>query len=78
MVRQLEKGIPRSDINSTLSFAYGIAGDAYLFIVQNWSNNIVSYIEQYNEAETEADSAIVERLKLIRAQNVEPPSSKIH
>jgi hypothetical protein len=61
MVRQLEGRILRTDLNSTLSCAYGIAGDAYLCIVQNWSNNIVSYIEQYNEVETEAECAIVER-----------------
>jgi hypothetical protein len=34
MVRQLEENISEPDCNSTLSFAYGIAGDSYMALVQ--------------------------------------------
>ena len=34
MVRQLENSLTQNDQNQTLSFAYGIAGDSYMAVVQ--------------------------------------------
>jgi len=62
MVRQLEENILDPDCNSTLSFAYGIAGDSYMALVQVLFV-IVDYIDQYNACETKAEADLADRIE---------------
>lgn len=63
MVRRVEGNLESLDQNSTLSFAYGIAGDTYMAMVQTWATEIVRYIDQYNATESQAESDIVDRIE---------------
>ena len=46
--------------NFTLAFAYGVAGDAYMNLFENWDKAIVGFIEEFNESGDDCDIKISE------------------
>ena len=52
-MRELE-----NHVSSFMSFAFGLAGDSYYNIIQNWSSGVVAYQEEFN-AENELFDEII-------------------
>ena len=53
------KGSIHSNVSSFISFSFGLAGDSYYKMVQNWSGGVVTYQEQFNAANDVAEEAII-------------------
>ena len=47
-------------VSSFISFAFGLAGDSYYNILQNWSEGVVSYQEEFNATTDTSDETIFE------------------
>ena len=47
-------------VSSFISFAFGLAGDSYYNILQNWSEGVVTYQEEFNAGNDIFDETIME------------------
>jgi len=54
-IRELE-----NHVSSFMSFAFGLAGDSYYNIIQNWSDGVVAYQEEFNAENEMFDETIME------------------
>merc|ERR1711963_859414 len=54
-MRELE-----NHVSSFMSFAFGLAGDSYYNIIQNWSSGVVAYQEEFNAENELFDEIIME------------------